>query len=56
MHEMRWGINARYTHINLMWSKHQAGGRGVNAITDDRLADMGRGPALHSSLVQVARL
>jgi len=40
----------------IWWSKHQAGGRGVNAITDDRLADMGRGPALHSNLVQVARL
>jgi anaerobic selenocysteine-containing dehydrogenase len=40
----------------IWWSKHQAGGRGVNVITDDRLADMGRGPALHSNLVQVSRL
>src|SRR6266571_986793 len=40
----------------IWWSKHQAGGRGVNAITDDRLADVGGGPALHSNLVQVARL
>jgi anaerobic selenocysteine-containing dehydrogenase len=40
----------------IWWSKHQAGGRGVNVITDDRLADMGGGPALHSNLVQVARL
>jgi anaerobic selenocysteine-containing dehydrogenase len=37
----------------LWWSKHQAGGRGVNALTDDRLADMGGGPALHSNLVEV---
>ena len=35
----------------IWWSKHQAGGRGVNVITDDRLADMGGGPALHSNLV-----
>ena len=40
----------------IWWSKHQAAGRGVNAITDDRLADMGGGPALHSNLVEVARL
>jgi anaerobic selenocysteine-containing dehydrogenase len=40
----------------IWWSKHQAGGRGVNAITDDREADVGGGPALHSNLVQVARL
>ena len=40
----------------IWWSKHQPGGRGVNAITDDRLADMGGGPALHSNLVEVSRL
>ena len=40
----------------IWWSKHQAGGRGVNAITDDRVADIGGGPALHSNLVEVARL
>lgn len=40
----------------IWWSKHQPGGRGVNVLTDDRLADMGGGPALHSNLVQVARL
>ena len=40
----------------IWWSKHQAGARGVNAITDDREADVGGGPALHSNLVQVARL
>src|SRR6266481_4774518 len=40
----------------IWWSKHQAGGRGVNAITDDRVADVGGGPALHSNLVQIARL
>ena len=40
----------------IWWSKHQAGGRGVNVITDDRVADIGGGPALHSNLVEVARL
>jgi anaerobic selenocysteine-containing dehydrogenase len=40
----------------IWWSKHQAGGRGVNALTDDRVTDMGGGPALHSNLVQVERL
>ena len=40
----------------IWWSKHQAGGRGVNAITDDRLADLGGGPALHSNLVEVRKL
>jgi hypothetical protein len=27
----------------------------VNFITDDRTADMGGGPALHSNLVEVTR-
>ena len=39
----------------IWWAKHQPGGRGVNALTDDRVADMGGGPALHSNLVQVER-
>ncbi len=40
----------------IWWSKHQPGGRGVNAITDDRVADLGGGPALHSNLVEVSKL
>jgi anaerobic selenocysteine-containing dehydrogenase len=40
----------------IWWSKHQPGGRGVNALTDDRTADLGGGPALHSNLVEVERL
>jgi anaerobic selenocysteine-containing dehydrogenase len=40
----------------IWWSKHQPGGRGVNALTDDRTVDMGGGPALHSNLVQVERI
>ncbi len=40
----------------IWWSKHQPGGSSVNALTDDRTADMGGGPALHSNLVQIERL
>jgi anaerobic selenocysteine-containing dehydrogenase len=40
----------------IWWSKHQPGGAGVNALTDDRLTDLGGGPALHSNLVQVSRI
>jgi anaerobic selenocysteine-containing dehydrogenase len=40
----------------IWWGKHQRGGRGVNRLTDDRTADMGGGPALHSNLVEVTRL
>jgi anaerobic selenocysteine-containing dehydrogenase len=39
----------------IWWSKHQRGGRGVNALTDDRPADLGGGPAFHSNLVEVMR-
>jgi hypothetical protein len=37
------------------WAKHQAGGRGVNAITDDREADLGGGAVFHSNMVEVTR-
>jgi anaerobic selenocysteine-containing dehydrogenase len=40
----------------IWWSKHQRGGRGVNVLTDDRTADIGGGPALHSNLVEVTPL
>jgi anaerobic selenocysteine-containing dehydrogenase len=39
----------------IRWSKHQPGRRGVNALTDDRTADLGGGSALHSNLVRVER-
>ena len=31
-------------------------GAASTSLTDDRIADMGGGPALHSNLVQVERL
>jgi anaerobic selenocysteine-containing dehydrogenase len=37
----------------LWWAQHQAGGWNVNALTDDRLADLGGGAVFHSNLVEV---
>jgi anaerobic selenocysteine-containing dehydrogenase len=38
----------------IWWHKFMPGGRGVNALTSDGLADMGGGPAFHSTMVDVA--
>ncbi len=38
----------------IWWHKFMPGGRGVNVLTSDRVADMGGGPAFHSTLVEVA--
>jgi len=39
----------------IWWHKHMPAGRGVNVLTSDGLADMGGGPAFHSTMVDVAR-
>jgi anaerobic selenocysteine-containing dehydrogenase len=39
----------------IWWHRFHPGGHGVNFLTDDRVTDMGGGPALHSNLVQVTR-
>ena len=39
----------------IWWHKFMPGGRGVNVLTSDGLADMGGGPAFHSTMVNVAR-
>ena len=39
----------------LWWHRFHPGGKGVNFLTDDRVTDMGGGPALHSNLVEVTR-
>ncbi len=39
----------------LWWHRFQSGGWNVNALTSDRVADMGGGPALHSNLVEVEK-
>ncbi|MCC7367256.1 MAG: molybdopterin oxidoreductase family protein [Chloroflexi bacterium] len=40
----------------LWWGRHSAGGRGVNATTPQRLADMGGGATFFSNLVEVSLL
>ena len=39
----------------LWWHRFQPGGWNVNALTSDRVTDMGGGPALHSNLVEVEK-
>ena len=39
----------------IWWHRFQPGGRGVNVLTSDRVADLGGGPALHSNLVEIER-
>jgi anaerobic selenocysteine-containing dehydrogenase len=39
----------------IWWHRFHPGGRGVNVLTDDRVADMGGGPAFHSNLVEISR-
>ncbi len=39
----------------IWWHRFHPGGRNVNVLTSDRVADMGGGPAFHSNLVEVAR-
>ena len=39
----------------IWWHRFHPGGRGVNVLTSDRVADLGGGPALHSNLVEVER-
>src|SRR5437763_6599026 len=38
------------------WHRFHPGGRAVNVLTDDRVTDMGGGPAFHSNLVEVSRV
>ena len=40
----------------IWWAKHQARGRGVNSLTDDREADMGGGAVFHSNMIEVTAL
>lgn len=40
----------------IWWHKFMPGGFGVNVLTSDRMADMGGGPAFHSTMVEVARV
>ncbi len=40
----------------LNWAKLSAGGCNINALTSDRLTDMGGGPTFYSALVEVERV
>jgi anaerobic selenocysteine-containing dehydrogenase len=37
------------------WKKLSPDGRGINALTSDRLTDMGNGPTFYSCLVEVQK-
>ncbi len=39
----------------IWWHKFMPGGRGVNVLTSDKVADLGGGPAFHSTMVEVCR-
>jgi anaerobic selenocysteine-containing dehydrogenase len=39
----------------IWWHKFMPGGRGVNVLTSDKVADLGGGPAFHSTQVEVTR-
>jgi len=39
----------------IWWHRFSPGGLGVNALTSDRVTDLGGGPALHSNLVEVSK-
>jgi anaerobic selenocysteine-containing dehydrogenase len=41
---------------SLNWNKLSAGGSNVNALTSERLTDLGRGPTFYSTLVEVRKL
>lgn len=40
----------------IWWHKFMPGGRGVNVLTSDKVADLGGGPAFHSTMVEVTRV
>ena len=40
----------------LNWNKLSSAGANVNALTSERLTDMGRGPTFYSTLVEVEKL
>jgi anaerobic selenocysteine-containing dehydrogenase len=40
----------------IWWHKFMPGGRGVNVLTSDRVADLGGGPVFHSTMVEVGRV
>jgi len=41
---------------SLNWNKLSSGGNNVNALTSERLTDLGRGATFYSTLVEVRKL
>jgi anaerobic selenocysteine-containing dehydrogenase len=50
------GVPAGVVASRLNWNKLSSGGNNVNALTSERLTDIGRGPTFYSTLVEVARV
>ncbi|MDQ1453619.1 MAG: hypothetical protein QOK38_3485, partial [Acidobacteriaceae bacterium] len=50
------GVAAGVVASRLNWNKLSDGGSNVNALTSERLTDIGRGPTFYSTLVEVARV
>jgi anaerobic selenocysteine-containing dehydrogenase len=49
-------VPAGVVAASLNWSKLSAGENNVNALTSERLTDLGRGPTFYSTLVEVRKL
>ena len=49
-------VPAGVVAASLNWNKLSTGGNNVNALTSERLTDIGRGPTFYSTLVEVARV
>jgi anaerobic selenocysteine-containing dehydrogenase len=49
-------VPAGVVAATLNWSKLSAGGNNVNALTSERLTDLGRGATFYSNLVEVRKL
>ena len=43
------------TALSVWWHKHTPGGRNANAVTNQSLTDLGRGPTFYDCLVEVER-
>jgi anaerobic selenocysteine-containing dehydrogenase len=48
------GVPSGVVASRLTWNKLSPGGSNVNALTSERLTDIGRGPTFYSTLVEVA--
>src|SRR3984957_3877715 len=49
-------VPAGVVAASLNWNKLSTGGNNINALTSERLTDIGRGPTFYSTLVEVRKL